>query len=477
MNKLLEKVYECVTTYKMFDNKAGVVIGLSGGADSVCLLCALDMLAEPLGLSKNKLVAVHVNHLIRGEEASADEEFSKNLCERLGIKFVSYRKDIVAYAREKGMSVEEAGRHFRYECFEEQRRVLGFDKIAVAHNRNDVAETVLFNMVRGSGIKGMSGIPAVRDNIVRPLIEVTRAEIESFLEKLGQDYRIDRTNLTLDYDRNKIRHIVLPAMLELNDKAIEHICLMANDAKDIFSYVDEAAKQRLEACKVKEECKELQIVIDAHKLLLEERLIRQHILYEAFAKVAGAKKDITRRHIEVVDALLYKGTGKKIMLPYDVIVENNYGTIIFRKNQISNETYNLNITDDSDYIIPEWGRLKIKIEPMQENLDIPKKMYTIVADYGKIKDTICVRTPEENDYIIIDNKGNKKKLSRLFIDNKVDRNIRENWPVVACGSEIIWAIGLRYSENFRIDDNTKEVIWFEYTGKGEEYVRKNRSVD
>lgn len=477
MRELLDKVYEYINTYKMIHPGDGLVIGLSGGADSVCLLLCMNSLRDRLGIRENGIVAVHINHMIRGDEADTDEEFARQLCNSIGIEFVSYSKDIVAYSKELGSTVEEAGRLFRYECFEKQLKEKKFNKIAVAHNKNDVAETVIFNMVRGSGLKGIAGIPPVRDNIIRPLLDVSRVEIERFLKDNNQDFRTDKTNLTLDYDRNKIRHIVLPTLQELNDKAIEHICLLANDAGEAYEYIEEQALGKWHAeleGKTANASEIISLAVD--KLKQEDDITRQKILYEALGRAAGAKKDITRKHVELLEGLLECETGRYLSMPYQVRVSNSYGRIIFTKDNELLEEYSILINQDGEYIIPNWGKLEIATNNVVEKVNIPKKMYTRVADYGKIKDKLCVRCPKENDYIVIDLEGRTKKLSRVFIDNKVDKDVRANWPVVACGDEIIWAIGLRYSEAFRVDDDTKKVIYLEYKGKGDEYVRKNRST-
>lgn len=461
MASFIEEVYSYIKSNAMISPADRIVIGLSGGADSVCLLYSLYMLRTRLGLEENSLVAVHINHMIRGTEADRDESFAADLCDKLGITFVVYRKDIVAYAGEHKLSVEEAGRSYRYECFEEAVRQYSCNKIAVAHNKNDLAETVIFNMIRGSGLKGISGMLPVRGNVIRPLLGVSRAMIESYLSDEGQDYIIDSTNLSLDYDRNKIRHKILPAMEEVNPRAMDHICSMAKEAGNSYDYIHSDAMERYSG-NLLDEDDFREVSIDVDQLIKQSPVLQEHQIYEAVAEVAGVKKDIGRKHILSVVNLLYQDTGRQVELPYGIIARKNYEKLIISNKKHEKTEYNLEITSEGVYKIPGWGNLNISITNVDKDLEVSKKIYTKMADYDKIKGKLFLRPPMDGDYIVIDSMGRTKKLSRVFIDNKIDRERRTHWPVVACGSEVLWVVGLRYSEAFKIDDNTTRIICLDY---------------
>ena len=468
MKNFEKKIYGFINEYKMLDEGGKVIVGLSGGADSVCLLYVL----KNLGM---KPVAVHINHMIRGEEADRDEAFCKELCEKLEVPFKAYHKDIKAYAAAEKMTVEEAGRRFRYECFEKERKESGADKVAVAHNKNDLAETVIFNMTRGSGLNGLAGIKPVRDNIIRPLLDAKRSEIEEYLKELGQDFKTDSTNLSKDYDRNKIRHIVIPTLLELNAGAIEHICEAAKDSEESYNYIKEISDAELDKYTDKQAMKingDGCVVLETSGLKNETKLIREHIIHEAIALAAGRKKDITRRHIYDVEALLDNETGSSVNLPYGLTARISYDSLII--SVLSHKTDGLykeieaGVTEEKTVIrINDDETLELWTEKRDPDTVIIKNDYTKMADYGKIKDTLCIRNPMEEDYIVIDDKGNTKKISRVFIDNKIDREKRTSWPLIACGNEIIWAVGLRYSEAFKVDDTTKKILYMKYQRKGE----------
>ena len=460
----------------MLENMDGLVMGLSGGPDSVCLLRVMCELAGCFGIGKDRIYCVHVNHMIRGEEADADEEFAGRLCGELGLPFVCFKKDITAYAGQIGCSVEEAGRKYRYDCFRQVMKENNINRLAVAHNKNDVAETVIFNMLRGTGIKGMSGIKPVRDDVIRPLLFCNREDIEKYLESIGQDYRTDSTNLSTDYDRNRIRHMILPELKEINSNAIEHIYNFAAEAEKVYEYVHKRAEEDMRFILSDEEvwdkdCSDeagLTIInIDINKLEKCDDVIKEHIIHEAIARMAGSRKDISRKHILAAFELCRADTGKQVMLPYGICARRSYDNIIMTKSRDAKEAYNVDINGDGSYEIADVGTFSISVEPWKAGMEVSKKIYTKMVDYGKIKGNICIRTPKSGDYIIIDGKGSSKKLSRLFIDKKIDRVKRLTWPVIACGNEIIWAVGLRYSEAYKVDENTYNVMCINFKGKGE----------
>ncbi|MBQ8952404.1 MAG: tRNA lysidine(34) synthetase TilS [Lachnospiraceae bacterium] len=463
MDKFLIKIKAYMNKYNMADKDSRIVIGLSGGADSVCLLRVMKALGYAV-------TAVHINHQIRGKEADEDESFCKRLCDELGVELISFHKDIMAYASEEGLTVEEAGRKFRYRCFDEVAARYENSRIAVAHNKNDMAETIIFNMVRGSGLNGLAGIKPVRDNIIRPLLDAGRDEIEKFLRSISQDYVTDVTNLSCDYDRNKIRHIILPELSKINDNALTHICEIGFDAGEGYKYISDIAKELYIGFAHEEKTDDniiFRVIFEEADLRNAEEIIRGELVYEAMYRIAGRKKDISRKHVSDTLSLLDKETGSSINLIYNLRSRKSYEQLIIETN-IDNQTlYNIDISGEGVYEIDGYGALKISLMDNSEDISIAKNIYTKMADYGKIKDNLCIRTPQDGDYIIIDRDGNKKKLSRVFIDCKIDRESRLSWPVIAVGNEIIWVIGLRFSEAYKIKEDTSKIICMNYIRKGE----------
>lgn len=467
MNLFEQKVYNYIQSHALIEPGNRLVVGVSGGADSVCLLCVLKALMPVLQIPSQGIVVVHVHHGIRGAEADHDAVFTKTLCERLGFLYQEYQKDIPAYAKRLGLSVEEAGREYRYQCMEELVMQLKFDKIAVAHNQDDVAETVLFHMMRGSGLNGLAGIAASRGNIIRPLLGVSRMEIEAYLADCGQDFCQDSTNTELTYARNKIRHSILPVMKELNGRVVEHICQLAQDAAQSYEYIHAQALEQCDSME-KEDAFGRTVTLSVAELYKVGPVLQEHIVWEAIGQVALCKKDITRRHIQAVAALIYQDSGSSVQLPYGIHARRNYGELIVSDKVQTMNDYRFTIAREGDYEVPEQGTLSVSIEDFIFTAPIPKKTYTKFIDYAKIKGTLCVRTPEDGDYIVIDTDGKTKKLSRVFIDAKVDRTKRADWPVIACGHEIVWVVGLRFSPAYHVDEQTNKVLKIQYEGKGDQ---------
>ena len=467
MARIQDKVNNYILDNQMINTGDRIVLGISGGADSVCLLLLLLEMASRYGYENKDIYAVHINHMLRGKEADMDEEFVRRLCQEKGVNYICYREDIAQYAKKLGLSLEEAGRKFRYQCFNKVVAEKGCNKIAVAHNKNDMAETVIFNMLRGTGLKGMSGMQPVRGNIIRPILGITREEILEYLSSRNQSYRNDSTNDGLDYDRNKIRHIILPAMKDINKGAIEHICHMALEAGNSYSYIHDMAMEDYAGVSDEDSFGKT-VSLKISEVFKYSPVLQEHLIHEAIGDVAGEKRDITRKHIMAVVGLLYQDTGKQVELPYGIRARRSYDNLIISNKTDSISDYCIDITGKGVYSVLDKGSMEIEIIDYNQDVEISKKIYTKMLDYDKIKDTLYLRTPEDGDYIIIDAKGSTKKLSRVFIDNKVDRAYRSSWPVVACGREIIWAVGLRFSEAYKVDENTKHILCMKYSGKGEE---------
>lgn len=475
MNRFEQKVYNFIQSEQLIEGDDRIVLGVSGGADSVCLLCVLIELAGACKLAPGGLFVVHVHHMLRGEEADRDAAFTKALCEQFGVGYREYKKDIRAYAKENGMSLEEAGRTYRYQCFTEAAKELRFSKIAVAHNQDDMAETVLFHIMRGSGLKGLAGISAKRDNIIRPLLAVSRREIEAYLAERQQRYCQDSTNDSLAYTRNKIRHVILPCMREINEQAVDHICQVAKDAEGSYQYIHEQAASQCEA--YEEDAFGRRITLSVAELYKSGPILQEHIVWEAICQIAQKNQDIARKHVQAVVSLLYQDTGSLVQLPYGIVARRNYGELILSNKTETAKDYCIRIDGSGVYEILDMGKLSVTVMPYTDVCAIPKKDYTKLFDYDKIKGNLCIRTPENDDYIVIDTAGNTKKLSRVFIDAKTDRMQRADWPVLACGREIIWVLGLRFSPAYYVGPETKTVMYINYEKKGEWHGTEDRSVD
>ena len=323
-----QKVLETIKKYNLIEDGDKIVVGVSGGPDSISLL---DILNE---LKKNKIlniqiIAAHVNHQIR-EEADEDEDYVRKYCEKNKIKFYVKRIDVIKYANNNKIGLEEAGRILRYEFFDEILQKENANKIAIAHNKNDKAETIIMNIIRGSGIPGLKGIEPIRDNkYIRPIIECERAEIEKYADENDLNPRIDKTNFENDCTRNKIRNIVLPYIKkEFNSNIIETMNRLSNLAIETDEYIQKQVLEIHDEIKIEETKKN--IVLDLKKFNSKDILIRKRLLIYTISKVLGNSQNIEMVNIEDIIKMCEKNIGNKYLMPNkNIKVLVNKGKIFF----------------------------------------------------------------------------------------------------------------------------------------------------
>ena len=441
--KIEEKVFSYIEEYKMIETGSQVLLGISGGADSVCLLFLLKEYQKKQDFA---LRGIHINHGIRGEEARRDQEFTKKLCEELKIPLTIRYCPVPEIAAAQKLSLEEAGRIARRMAFEEEGRAWGPSpekfRIALAHHENDQAETVLHNLIRGTGAGGLAGIRPVqkegKKNYIRPLLCISREEIREYLRQKGSSWVEDSTNQDLSYTRNRIRQILIPQMEQINPRAVSHIGITAGYMAKIEEYLEEQA-DKLYGSYVKKQ--EEQYVVSG-KLSGEKEIMQEYVLRKVLTRAAGSQKDIARIHIEAVKNLLMADTGSSVSLPYDLQARLEYGTLVIgRKEEEQREKVSL----------------EFRIFPYEKQ-QIPEKTYTKWFDYDKIKDSLEVRFRLPGDYITINAQGGRKKLKDYFIDCKIPRQERDRITLLAEGSHILWAVGLRISGYYKITSQTKRVL-------------------
>lgn len=448
--ELMDKITNYVEEFHMIKEGESVVAGVSGGADSVCLLFFLKEYQKKVSF---QLYCVHVEHGIR-DNANEDAEYVKTLCDRWEIPIFVYHVDIPALAKERRLSEEEAGRIARYELFDKTLKQVskGQGKIAVAHHKNDQAETILLNLFRGSGLKGLSGISPVRDQVIRPLLDLSRQEIEEFLKEKELSYQTDETNLTDEYTRNRIRHHILQyADSQINEKATEHVI----EASKMISMADEYFRRlATDFLDRNARMEEYQCVLPVELLQQQEIIVQKYILKAAIEKVAGKSKDITDNHIEAVRELLTKSGSKQVSLPYELEVRKEYERLsIQRKPKVERQEKT------------ESKKMIMRVFPYEKNGVIPQKKYTKWFSYDKIEDRCKIqglelveRTRCPGDYLIIDQHGHTKKLKEYFIEAKIPKTERDQVRLLTIGQEIIWIVGYRINEAYKVTDFTKEIL-------------------
>ncbi len=417
-----EKVLQTIRKYNLIAPGDTVITGLSGGADSVSLLVSLCSLKEKLGIKK--IIACHINHNLR-ETAKRDEEFSRRLCENLGVDFYLKNADIKRIKNELKLSEEDAGRQVRYAFFNEVRNLSGGGKIATAHNLNDQAETFFMRLLRGASSEGLLSIkPEREDGVIRPLIEIKREEIEAYLKEKKQDYVTDETNFKEDYLRNKIRLNLIPLLKKEFSFKEEVLWDTLQLLKEDCDYLGAEAGKITNKAVFTGERGEIALadIKELHYSLLS-RVVRD--IVEASVSYKLSKKETER----VVELCLASVTGRKVTFGKNCEAYISYDKFIVKK-----------ISEAEKYLYPVvYGETVIEnpgfVITLCDNDD--KEDGIGIED----KENIFVRTRLPGDKVYIKNTGHKK-LQDLFIDKKVPKEIRDIYPVVIKGEEIIWVPGL-----------------------------------
>lgn len=475
-NKAFEKAAGYIKKQKLLKSGDRVIAGVSGGADSMCMLLILLSLRQELDLD---IIVAHVNHGIRGEEAKRDADFVEAFCKDRGLTFELANADIPRIAKETGTTSEEAGRNYRYSFFCELADKFSAEKIAVAHNSDDNAETVLFNIFRGSGIGGLKGILPIRSithkdskySLIRPVLALSRAEIEEGLKEAGQDFCTDRTNSEDTYARNRLRNTILPmARDNINANVYGHIESLSGQAALVYDFIEQETDKYISCIKTitDEDGRKTGVSIDIPSLEKLHRVLKQSLIRRAFEMVSGKLKDVEETHIEAIEDLINKQSGKRLSLPYDITAARVYNDIILSNEALgscdgkSRRTFvSLNGCEGSVQALDHVSDYGISWEIRNRDelaADIPKEQYVKWFDYEKIGDDLEVRTCRDGDYLLIGREGHKKSLSRFMIDNKIPLQERDKIPLLAKGSHVLWVAGYRQDESCYVTASTKRVL-------------------
>ena len=470
MDFLLRRTEELADRYGMLQAGDHILAGVSGGADSVCLLYLLRELAPRRDFL---LEAVHVEHGIRGAESESDCVFVRELCARLEIPLSVEHIRVPDLAKALGQGTEETAREERYRIFLETALKTGANKIAVAHNLNDQAETVLWNLARGSSLRGLGGIRPVRSLgkkggegreifLIRPLIGTRRREIESFLMEKGIPFCTDRTNEDLEITRNRIRLSVLPEMEALNSRTAEHISLAAEQLRETEDYLArQTAKAAGEMIRSGPEDGTKILLLD--RFFREDPLIRQRVLRECIRGVmpGGSLKDVGRVHVEELLALASMSCGKAVSLPGGVRAVREDGILRFAPpgfaaEDAGEEWMEVPLREDGTFSFGKslyrcsFGSSFPGGNAPGSPAVIEQKRYTKWLSYDTMGAYLCMRTRRSGDYLIVNASGGRQKLKDYFIGCKIPREIRDRIPLLAQGSHILWVVGGRISEGARV---------------------------
>lgn len=422
MKEALEKVRNFIVTHQLLREGARVVVGLSGGPDSVCLARILDNLGY-------EVVAVHCNFHLRGEESIRDEQFVTNLCQQRGWKLYRTDFDTEAYARQQGISIEMAAREYRYDWFHQLQKEVGAEAIAVGHHQDDNVETLLLNLTRGTGIRGLCGMQPKNGEVVRPLLCLTREEILSYLQDIGQEYVTDHTNLEDEYARNKVRLDVLPLLECINQGATKNITSTMENLNEVMKVYREAMKDAVNQCVEHQENGEIFISIETLKSLPSPI----SVLHEELSPFGFNKVQMKQMLAALGESgKVFTAEGRRVLIDRQSI-----------------------IVEAAQYPMPHINKEEIPIE----GLTIEKNPRYAYLDADKLHGELTLRTPQEGDtFAPFGMDGKRKLLSDFLTDLKLNLFEKERQPLLMDGEEIAWVVGKRSSELYRVDSQTKRVI-------------------
>lgn len=471
MEAILEKVIKTIEDFQILSPGERVVVGVSGGPDSIALLHILYSLKDKWNIS---LVVAHLNHLLRGKESEEDAIFVSEFARALELPCYVETQDVRSFMKQEKRSLQEAARLLRYRFFARIARKTGAQKIGVGQNADDQIETFLLNLLRGSGLTGLGAIPFQRpltsselegkENhnllVIRPLLNIHRKEIEAYLSEKGISYREDSSNIKPIYLRNRIRQELLPLLTKYNPAIKEILLQTIQILQQEENYRLEVINQIWPQLTTSEPSK---ISLNKQKFLQSPLLLQRRLLREAILRIKGDLQGIEFRHIEEIIKIAQCGnTGTSINLPQGLIAKKDYQTlVIFHQTKSSAVSYEKVLPVPGTTSVPEIG-ISVTcslLTPAKDTLWSKNKMAWF--DYHKLKLPLWIRNRREGDYFQPLGMEGTQKLKKFFIDHKISRDQRQCLPLIVAGDDIIWVAGWRISEKVKVTSKTQIVLQIE----------------
>lgn len=442
MKKTEDKIFSAIDKYSMVSDGDTVIIAVSGGADSMCLLHFFNKYSRKLNIN---IVCAHVNHGIRGAEADRDEAFVRDFCMRNQINFRAGHFNIPELAALNRESEEACGRRMRYEFFDS---VDAQAKIATAHNLNDSMETFLFNLARGTGLKGLTGIPYVRDRIIRPLNDCTREEIEAYLRDEGVDFVTDSTNLSDDYSRNKIRHRVVPVLNDINGSFANVFSGCLSSLRDTEYFIEKCVDDAYNLIE-----KDMRFSVCELKKL--DKVIRDRLIVRICENFGG--KDISFRHVEIINSFIE--CGGAVMLSGGITVASDGVNIYKPAEKISDSVIYEPLKDVCGEYTFAGCRLVLETVDKNEinNYNVKKLSAMGYADADKVYGAVF-RSRKEGDRFRFPYAQHSKSLKNLYKEKNITPEARMGVPMLADDCNILWLNGAGVSDYAKVNEETVNVL-------------------
>jgi tRNA(Ile)-lysidine synthase len=455
-NSILDKVKETLKKHSMIASGDRILIGLSGGADSACLLTLLNTLSAEYDIGVS---AAYIDHGLRPDEIPNEIDFCRQLCSGLGIDFTTRSIEPAAFAKQEGLSKQDASRELRYKALQDIASEKSCNKIALAHNADDLAETVLMHLIRGSGPLGLAGIPPVRKSFIRPLIGISRKEVEAHINKEGTGYMTDSSNMKDDYLRNRIRHFIVPAIKNINKDFIATVSRTTDIIREEERYLEIQVTKTL----MKLISRKSDSTIELFLLPMEalDKALLRRVLRRALAETRGLK-GLGLVHIEDIIKLIKNGrSGDRIYLPDSIRAIKAYSTLILTSETPARlSEYSLagpgevTLTESSQVISV---RIFNKVDV--DGLGDGKRFVCLDADSVEFPLTIRPRKTGDSFYPL--GLGKRKKIQDFFVDEKIPRDRRDIIPLLISKDNIALVVGFRVDDRFKVNDNTIRVLVLE----------------
>ena len=465
MESVKQRVLEFTQKEGLIPGQEILLVGVSGGPDSVCLLHILCQLKESLGVS---LHVAHLDHMLRGADSAADASYVSHLAQRLGVAATIEQRDVKAYREEHRLSVEQAAREVRYDFFYEVAQSIGARRIALGHTQDDQVETILMHLVRGTGITGLRGMQPVtawqrgKDDallVVRPLLEVTRAETEEYCRACNLEPRSDFSNLSSDFLRNRFRYELMPLLRSYNPNVDSALLRTARAAADDLSFI-EAQVSEIWGQMVTEQPNGL--LLDSKALLSLHPSLQCHLLRRVLGQLLGNLTDIESIHIEKMVEALSKPVGKRLSLPRGLGFHVGYDTCLVTRGTFDTcpfpplgGEHRLNVPGDT--VLPGW-RVGASIVPPGERAE----GFRACLDLDEAGSDLAVRSRKHGDRFQPLGMSEPKRLQDFMVDAKIPRWWRDRVPLVCSPDGILWVVGWRIAERARVKDSTRRVLYLEF---------------
>ena len=448
----IRTIEEFIQQHRLLKHDSKYLVALSGGADSVALLHVLLHLGY-------KVEAAHCNFQLRGEEAKRDEDFCRSLCEEHTVAFHTAHFATREYAELRHISIEMAARRLRYDYFEQLRNDIGAEAVAVAHHRDDSVETILLNLIRGTGIHGLTGIAPSRDHVVRPLLSVGRTDIEAFLQEQGLGYVTDSSNLVDDVVRNKIRLDILPLMREINPSVAQSIAVTADRLRQVATIFDDTMAQRVEKAEIhKNSLKSLKSLATLKSLKIYDLALipDEYTLFYVLRPFGFSPAAIS----DIFKAMGHQHSGTEFSSSTHEMVFHQ-GMMLVRP--IRQPFKPIVIPEEGCYVIPDAGKIRISCCKVDERFVIPKEANKVALNVDDIRFPLTLRTMRNGDKFTPLGMRGTKLVSDFLTDLKASLfEKRDQLLLTDVNDNIIWVVGRRPDNRYRVTTHTKEVIVVEW---------------